>query len=725
MVFFWRKKSKQKPQKKSAKKPRSKTFILEEIISPSAYCPAPLDDTLLNHPIFGLFTEPELITTILGTDAPLNIADIDTEILVQDYWEKLDEYFKENPSEADAFDINNLSTWPTLEALINPGQPSVEIPDVGGAVDTLPPPVTVPVDPPRNNPGSGSQEPIIDPPQPPTLVNAISDLTLTPEISSRTIDISQVFATPDGEQLKYEVISNNSELLNLNLENDRLSIEALPKTGESKITIQATTETGGVAAHTFKVFNNYVPPESVATINTGLTELQNVIDTNPDDLLASLDNPEAQTALETLATELESNFDNIFNAIQQPETLTRAGVSPEAVATLEQILASEEVGAALGLPTSVESALANEDFRIWDNYLINATEAASILLPDAPQTNVAFLDFANGHGENVTEVFESVNPNAEYQRLSVNNGNWAEQLVQYVDNLIATGQDRGIVNLSFDLTQVDNQGRTTTRYDLTEAEQLAIQYARDNNVLLVAASGNTGGEMSALGKAAEKFDNIITVGAVNKLEEVADYSSRGDTLTLVAPGGQYENDPDAFVGTSRATSYVTGAASLVWAANPELSYQQVKELLTLTAKDLGPEGWDAETGAGLLDVTEAVLMAGLVAPEAVVRFGDVDISAFTGAGRVNVDVRAASPETEAAIQDLTDTQNQLFEQWQVLRDLGNDDVTLEELQNEIAKRKLDALDSYRDVDTAAAISLVKNQESVVALGLAREHYQIE
>ncbi|MGD1716042.1 S8 family peptidase, partial [Dapis sp. BLCC M172] len=424
-------------------------------------------------------------------------------------------------------------------------------------------------------------------PPPPTLVNTISDITLTPEISSQTIDISEVFATTDGEKLKYEAISSNGELLNINLENNQLSIEALPKTGESQITIQATTETGGFAAHTFNVFNNYVAPESVATINSGLTELQNAIDANPDDLLASLDNDAAQVALETLATELESNFDNIFHAIQQPESLAKAGVSPEAVATLEKLLASEEVGGALGLPTSVESALANEDFRIWDKYLINATEAASILLPDAPQTSVAFLDFADGHGENVTEVFESVNPNAEYQRLSINNGNWAERLIQYVDNLKASGEERGIANLSFDLTQVDESGKVTTRYELTEAEQLAIQYARDNNVLLVAASGNTGGDMSALGKAAEKFDNIITVGAVNKLEEVADYSSRGDTLTLVAPGGQYENDPNAFVGTSRATSYVTGAASLVWAANLELSYQQVKELLTLTAKDLG------------------------------------------------------------------------------------------------------------------------------------------
>ena len=272
----------------------------------------------MNHPIFGLFTDQELITAILGVDAPPDIADIDTESLVQDYWENLNKYFQENPTEANSFDVENLSTWPTLEALINPGPPPVEIPDVGGAVDTLPPPTIVPVDPPRNNPGSGGQDPIIDTPQPPSLVNGVSDITLTPKISSQTIDISEVFATPDGEQLKYEVISDNGELLNINLENNQLSIEALPKTGESQVTIQATTETGGVAAHTFNVFNNYVTPESVATINSGLTELQNAIDANPDDLLASLDNDAAQVALETLATELESNFDNIFNAIEQP-----------------------------------------------------------------------------------------------------------------------------------------------------------------------------------------------------------------------------------------------------------------------------------------------------------------------------------------------------------------------------------------------------------------------
>ena len=87
MFFFGNKKTQKNTQKKSPKKPRSNTFILEEIISPSAYCPVPIDDSIVNYSIFELFTEEELITAILGTKEPPNITDINTESLVQHYWE--------------------------------------------------------------------------------------------------------------------------------------------------------------------------------------------------------------------------------------------------------------------------------------------------------------------------------------------------------------------------------------------------------------------------------------------------------------------------------------------------------------------------------------------------------------------------------------------------------------------------------------------------------------
>ncbi|MBD1877186.1 S8 family serine peptidase [Nodosilinea sp. FACHB-131] len=68
-------------------------------------------------------------------------------------------------------------------------------------------------------------------------------------------------------------------------------------------------------------------------------------------------------------------------------------------------------------------------------------------------------------------------------------------------------------------------------------------------------------------------------------------------------------------GTSVATAKVTGAASQVWAANPDLSYLQVKEILKRTAVDLNTPGWDSETGAGLVNLAAAVSLAKATSPQ--------------------------------------------------------------------------------------------------------------
>ena len=195
-------------------------------------------------------------------------------------------------------------------------------------------------------------------------------------------------------------------------------------------------------------------------------------------------------------------------------------------------------------------------------------------------------------------------------------GHWADSLTEFVDAAKASDQPNAVVNLSFDLTQINPDGSITTRYEFTPHEIQALEYARQNHVLIVAAAGNDGGVMSALGQASQEFDNIITVGSADGLER-ADYSSYGYGLDIVAHGGTADNpvlstvgdDLGAMAGTSVATAKVTGAISQVWAANPELSYRQVIELLKLTATDLKDPGWDAETGAGLLNIAAAVSLA--------------------------------------------------------------------------------------------------------------------
>ena len=85
----------------------------------------------------------------------------------------------------------------------------------------------------------------------------------------------------------------------------------------------------------------------------------------------------------------------------------------------------------------------------------------------------------------------------------------------------------------------------------------------------------------------------------------------------MAPGGTVDQPIVSTVGdglgtmagTSVAAAYAVGQIANVWAANPGLSYQQVIDIIKATARDIDLPGWDAETGAGILDVNAAIDLA--------------------------------------------------------------------------------------------------------------------
>ncbi|NET91483.1 MAG: S8 family serine peptidase [Kamptonema sp. SIO1D9] len=244
---------------------------------------------------------------------------------------------------------------------------------------------------------------------------------------------------------------------------------------------------------------------------------------------------------------------------------------------------------------------------------------------------------------------------------AIGSGKWAESLVEFVDAARDSGQPNAVINLSLDLTQINPDGSVTTRYEFTPLEMAALEYARQNNVLVVTAAGNDGGVMSALGQASQQFDNIITVGAAEQIDgetsawkgfDRAAYSSYGNGLDIVADGGTLENPVMSTVGdgvgamdgTSVATAKVTGAVSQVWAANPELSYRQVIDLLKSTATDLKTANADLETGSGLLNMVAAVLLAKATKPEEAVAQDLQFISlTWSGEGLVTPIERAADP----------------------------------------------------------------------------------
>lgn len=329
---------------------------------------------------------------------------------------------------------------------------------------------------------------------------------------------------------------------------------------------------------------------------------------------------------------------------------TEPYITPDATSPTDNWLPSDDISSEISLPLPFEFPRANQPmigvidtaFNADNPYLDYSRILSGIDRIDGDSNSLTPLGIGDEHGTQMlgiigaTQDYDSidgVNDDAPlWVARAVGSGKWAESLVEFVDAAKASGQPNAIANLSFDLVQLNPDGSVTTRYELTPIEHTAIEYARQNGVLIVASAGNENAIMSALGQAAQRFDNILTVGSAQDFDaslsyaqgfERADYSSYGNGLGIVAEGGTDENPSfstygdgiEPIIGTSVATAKVTGAASLVWAANPGLSYRQVIEILKTTATDLKNPSWDDQTGAGLLNIAAAVHLAKATKPE--------------------------------------------------------------------------------------------------------------
>ncbi len=123
-----------------------------------------------------------------------------------------------------------------------------------------------------------------------------------------------------------------------------------------------------------------------------------------------------------------------------------------------------------------------------------------------------------------------------------------------------------------------------------------IDYATQNGVVVVAASGNDGCNCIAY---PARYPSVIAVGATNSSNTLANFSSYGANLDLVAPGvglcstAWTNANPSGLNacglnGTSFASPIVAGTAALLLSQNPTLTPAQVTTALTGTATKLAP-----------------------------------------------------------------------------------------------------------------------------------------
>ena len=125
------------------------------------------------------------------------------------------------------------------------------------------------------------------------------------------------------------------------------------------------------------------------------------------------------------------------------------------------------------------------------------------------------------------------------------------------------------------------------------------------------------------------LDNIISVASTDRYDNLArssnfgatsvDLGAPGVSIVSTIPGGGY----DFKSGTSMAAPHVTGVASLIWAQNPNLTAQQVKERILSSVDPIAALNGKTVTG-GRLNAFKALLDPGKGAISGI-KWNDLDV----------------------------------------------------------------------------------------------------
>ncbi|HEU4326058.1 MAG TPA: S8 family serine peptidase [Roseiflexaceae bacterium] len=151
----------------------------------------------------------------------------------------------------------------------------------------------------------------------------------------------------------------------------------------------------------------------------------------------------------------------------------------------------------------------------------------------------------------------------------------------------------------------------------TQVLRDAVRYAYERRVLIVAASGN--GQMRGNAPSyPAAYPEVLAVSATDERDEVAGFATTGPFIGLAAPGVNVwsttweRTSGDSYgpaSGTSDAAPHVVGAAALVLSLRPDLTSDQLAEVLKASADDIGLPGRDPQSGYGRLNIRSALELA--------------------------------------------------------------------------------------------------------------------
>ena len=145
-------------------------------------------------------------------------------------------------------------------------------------------------------------------------------------------------------------------------------------------------------------------------------------------------------------------------------------------------------------------------------------------------------------------------------------------------------------------------------YNYNSIYQSAVNYAHDQNVVVIAAAGN---DATSRKHYPSSYENVVSVASTTSWDSSSYFSNYGEDIDVAAPGSSIYstlpyNDFGSMSGTSMASPVVAGVAALIKADDPALTNDQIMTRLEETADDLGTTGWDMFYGHGRVNAAAAL-----------------------------------------------------------------------------------------------------------------------
>jgi hypothetical protein len=175
----------------------------------------------------------------------------------------------------------------------------------------------------------------------------------------------------------------------------------------------------------------------------------------------------------------------------------------------------------------------------------------------------------------------------------------------------------GINNVLNAGASVINMSYGSTSFCPQEFAELQLAVAR--GAIPVASAGNEQAEGNPPEFPAS-LPHVLTIAAITQAGTPASFSNSNAAVDLGAPGqdmlmavplaADRDGVQDGYTnlsGTSFSSPIVAAATTWIKAARPDLTPDQVAQVVRLSANDIAPAGWDPSTGFGMVNIDKALV----------------------------------------------------------------------------------------------------------------------